>query len=305
MCDFVYRRALAGKQGIYAPWVGAYFGRRKESPVMSLDAEIDLALAELGWQIDLGATEAIGDVPVNRYEVAARDGDKGATTPAAPVAVDQPAAPLVVETGPDALAGAVSLAAGARTLADLKTALAGFDGCELKKGARNLVFADGNPAARLMIVGEAPGRDEDIEGLPFVGRAGRLLDKMLDAIDMARGADDAARAVYITNVMPWRPPHNRDPAPEEIAMMLPFVRRHIALIAPEVIVPMGNIACQALLGQKGITRLRGHWSKVDGIAALPMFHPAYLLRNGEKKRESWADLLEIMARLKGKKNVSN
>jgi len=272
---------------------------------MSLDAEIDLALAELGWQIDLGATEAIGDVPVNRYEVAAPVRAKGATISAAPMPADPPASPLVVETGPDALAEAVSLATGARTLADLKTALAGFDGCELKKGARNLVFADGNPAARLMIVGEAPGRDEDIEGLPFVGRAGRLLDKMLDAIDMARGADDAARAVYITNVMPWRPPHNRDPEPEEITMMLPFVRRHIALIAPDVIVPMGNIACQALMGQKGITRLRGHWCEVDAIAALPMFHPAYLLRNAEKKRESWADLLEIKARLKGKTNAQN
>jgi len=132
-----------------------------------------------------------------------------------------------------------------------------------------------------------------------------IVASALDAIDMARRADDAARAVYITNVMPWRPPHNRDPEPEEIAMMLPFVRRHIALIAPDVIVPMGNIACQALMGQKGITRLRGHWCEVDAIAALPMFHPAYLLRNAEKKRESWADLLEIKARLKGKTNAQN
>ncbi len=252
--------------------------------------DYDQMLAALSWQIDLGATEAITDAPINRYEVAVA----AAKVKPAPAPVIAAAPPAV-----DGLAGAQVLAGAAPDLIALRTALAAFEGCELKKGARNLVFADGNPVARLMIVGEAPGRDEDIAGFPFVGRAGQLLDKMLAAIGMSRQADDPASAVYITNILPWRPPQNRDPSPGEIASLMPFVNRHIALVAPEIIVPMGNIACQALLGQKGITRLRGTWTKVGEIPALPMFHPAYLLRNPEKKRESWADLLALKSRLNG------
>ncbi|MEL7117452.1 MAG: uracil-DNA glycosylase, partial [Pseudomonadota bacterium] len=132
----------------------------------------------------------------------------------------------------------------------------------------------------------------------FVGRAGQLLDRMLDAIAMGRAHPDAAQSVYITNILPWRPPQNRDPKPEEIAMMLPFVERHIALADPQLIVLMGNISCQALLGRKGITRLRGNWQDVLGRPALPMFHPAYLLRNPQAKREAWADLLSLQDRLR-------
>ena len=143
-----------------------------------------------------------------------------------------------------------------------------------------------------MIVGEAPGRDEDREGRPFVGRAGQLLDRMLSAIGMSRERD-----VYITNVLPWRPPQNRDPKPEEIAMMQPFLSRHIDLAAPKLLIVVGNISCQALLGRRGITRLRGNWQHVQGFPAMPMCHPAYLLRNPAAKREAWADLLEIRARL--------
>ena len=170
---------------------------------------------------------------------------------------------------------------------------------DLKMGARNLVFFDGNPAARVMIIGEAPGRDEDMQGKPFVGRAGQLLDRMLAAIGMARHADDPARAVYITNVLPWRPPQNRDPTPEEIAMLLPFVQRHVELVDPELVVLMGNTSCQAGLGRRGITRLRGTWTQAYGRPALPMFHPAGLLRNPHNKRHAWADLLELQARLEG------
>jgi len=279
---------------------------------MMPDVEHALALAQLGWQVDLGATEAIGDGPVNRYEAAkAAVPDARAPTPAPHPPEMQQAAPQDRAAAPVAapdtapVAEARTLANGAATLADLRAAMARFDGCELKKGARNLVFCDGNPAARLMIVGEAPGRDEDMIGRPFVGRAGQLLDRMLAAIDMARDAEQVQDAVYIVNVLPWRPPHNRDPSPEEIAMLLPFIKRHIALAQPEILVLMGNTACTALLGQKGITRLRGQWVKVDGIATLPMFHPAYLLRNPEKKRESWADLLNVKARLKGNENAKN
>ena len=143
-----------------------------------------------------------------------------------------------------------------------------------------------------MLVGEAPGRDEDREGRPFVGRAGQLLDRMLAAIELSRSEN-----VYITNVLPWRPPQNRDPKPEEIAMMRPFLERHIELARPDVLVVMGNISCQALLGKRGITRLRGQWAEACGKPALPMFHPAYLLRNPAAKRQAWADLLALKARL--------
>ena len=146
-----------------------------------------------------------------------------------------------------------------------------------------------------MLIGEAPGREEDLEGRPFVGRAGQLLDRMLAAIDMSR--DAILAPVYITNVLPWRPPQNRDPKPEEIAMMRPFLERHVALINPDVVVLMGNVSCQAVLGKRGITRLRGQWTEAFGKPALPMFHPAYLLRTPRAKREAWSDLLALKARL--------
>jgi DNA polymerase len=179
----------------------------------------------------------------------------------------------------------------------LRDIIAAFDLCDLKKGARNTVFADGNPAARVLILGEAPGREEDIEGRPFVGRAGQLLDRMFAAIGLSRGAADPEAAVYITNVLPWRPPGNRDPEPAEVAMMRPFVERHIALMNPQVIVVMGNTPLYALTGQKGVMRARGTWTTVLGKPMLPMVHPAYLLRNPIAKREAWADLLSLQARL--------
>ena len=248
------------------------------------------AKALLEWQIELGATEAIGDAPVNRYEVP----DK----PAKPAAVAAPPEPAKPET--DAVGAAQAAAAAAGDLDGLQRAIAAFEHCDLKRGARNTVFADGNPAARVMIIGEAPGRDEDRIGRPFVGRAGQLLDKMLAAIDMSRASENPESAVYITNILPWRPPQNRDPKPEEIAMLLPFVQRHVELVNPEVVVLMGNISCQAGLGRRGITRLRGNWTQAYGKPALPMFHPAYLLRSPHAKREAWADLLELQARLRGK-----
>lgn len=247
----------------------------------------DLALLE--WQIELGAFEAIGDVPVNRYEVPA-----AVEKPKAAVAATPAVAP-VPQARVDAVAIAEQAAAAAATLEDLRAAMAAFEHCDLKKGARNLVFSDGIPGAPVMLVGEAPGRDEDRAGKPFVGRAGQLLDKMLAAIDMGR--DRAEAPVYITNVLPWRPPQNRDPKPEEIAMMKPFLMRHIALAKPQVLVIVGNWSCQALLGKRGITRLRGAWTEAAGVPALPIFHPAYLLRSPEFKREAWTDLLSLKAKL--------
>ena len=191
------------------------------------------------------------------------------------------------------------MAEGAADLGSLKAALGMYEHCELRRGARNLVFADGQPEARVMIIGEAPGRDEDRVGKPFVGRAGQLLNLMFDAIGLRRDSETAEAAFYITNVLPWRPPQNRDPKPDEIAMLLPFVQRHVDLANPDVVVLMGNISCQAGLGKRGITRLRGTWAEAYGKPALPMFHPAYLLRNPQAKREAWADLLSLQARLEG------
>jgi len=265
------------------------------------------ALAALAWQVDLGVAEVIGEAPMNRYDLAAR-GD----TPAPAADPPMPAAPLSAASASgievigradgaspeDAVAEARVAAGQAGSLAALRGALAAYEHCEIKRGARNLVFADGLAGARVLILGEAPGRDEDLEGRPFVGRAGQLLDLMFAAIGLSRAETDPARALYITNVMPWRPPQNRDPDPGEVAMMRPFVERHIALAAPDVIVAMGNTPCQALLGAKGITRLRGVWAQALDRPVLPMFHPAYLLRQPAMKREAWADLLSLQARLR-------
>jgi DNA polymerase len=248
------------------------------------------ALAALTWEVEVGADEAIGDAPINRYDLAVE-----ASKPLAAKASAPPPPSLVVA---DPVAAAQTAADGTRSLEALRDAIAAFDQCELKRGARNTVFADGNPNARVLILGEAPGGEEDREGRPFVGRAGQLLDRMFAAIGLSRLSPDAETALYITNVMPWRPPGNRDPAPAEIAMMLPFVQRHIALVDPQVIVVVGNTPLFALTGTKGILRARGNWTEALGKPLLPMTHPAYLLRNPAAKREAWADLLSLQQRLR-------
>lgn len=241
--------------------------------------------AALDWQIACGADEAILDAPIDRTVVVEKPAPK-------------PATPGIVEVAAvDPVAVAETAASAATNLESLRAAMEAFEHCELKRGARQTVFSDGIPKARVMIIGEAPGRDEDLAGKPFVGRAGQLLDLMFSHIGLSREAPDTNAALYITNVLPWRPPQNRDPKPDEIAMMLPFVRRHVALAEPDVIVAMGNHACQALLGKRGITRLRGTWSEALDKPVLPMFHPAYLLRTNAAKREAWTDLLNLQHRL--------
>lgn len=259
-----------------------------------MDSALDISYARalLQWQVELGADEAIGDGPVNRYDVPATPPRQAkAPPPAPPAAATAPTAASAAKGDAVAVARAAAEAAG--DLEGLRAALAAFELCELKRGARNLVFADGTPGARVMIIGEAPGRDEDREGRPFVGRAGQLLDRMLAAIDLDR------TSTYITNVLPWRPPQNRDPLPAEIDMMRPFVARHVALARPDMLILMGNISCMAGLGKRGITRLRGQWGEAYGLPALAMFHPADLLRTPTAKREAWADLLAVQARLRG------
>ncbi len=190
------------------------------------------------------------------------------------------------------------MAAEAETLDALKTALAEFDGCALKQTASSLVFGDGNPAASLMFVGEAPGAEEDRKGVPFVGPAGRLLDLMLGAIGLDRSA------AYITNILPWRPPGNRAPTDAEIAACLPFVERHIELVSPDIPVPVGGTAAKTLLAaREGIMKLRGRWFTYESVGmvrpvpARAILHPAYLLRSPAQKRETWIDLIAIKHRL--------
>src|SRR5579872_3856437 len=261
------------------------------------------ALALLEWQIAMGADEAIDAVAPNRL---AAPVDKPSPPPAerpetrpAPPRTTAAAPPSgLAESLAEAAVSARRLAAEVKSIAELGDAIARFEDCPLKRTATNTVFIDGNPEAPVMIVGEAPGADEDRIGRPFVGRAGQLLDLMLAAIDLDR------TKVQITNVIYWRPPGNRKPTTAEIASCLPFVLRHIALARPKVVVLAGGTAAGALLSQsEGITRLRGRWFDlaVPGLGApvptIPMFHPAFLLRSPERKRDAWRDLLALKARL--------
>ena len=250
----------------------------------------DLAL--LDWHLELGADEAISETPINRYAL-----EKPAPKPKPIVA--QPLSPIPV-AAPIAF-NSTPLAQACNSLDTLRAALETFEQCPLKQGARNTVFCDGNPAARVMIIGEAPGREEDAAGKPFIGHAGQLLDKMFAAIGLSRHEEAPESALYITNLLPWRPPQNRDPKPEEISLMKPFLLRHIELVQPEFIITMGNPSTKTLRDTDlGITKMRGQWGEVLGIPSLPLFHPAYLLRSPEKKRQAWADLLSLKARLEPK-----
>ena len=250
------------------------------------------SLAELlRFQIEAGADTAIEEAPVDRYRKAAP-----APSPEPPPAVAaRPAAraaTVALTPSSAAEASARELAAGCRNLAELRAALERFEGCALKETATKLVFADGNPEARIMLVGEAPGRDEDRQGLPFFGESGQLLDRMLAANGLDR------TRVYVTNILPWRPPGNRSPSPEETTACLTFLRRHIELVAPAILVLLGGVSTATLLARsEGITRLRGRWFDFplgeSSIPAIPLFHPAYLLRQPAQKREAWRDLLEI------------
>ena len=262
----------------------------------------EAALALLRWYVEMGADEAIDVEASDRLaEAPAWTLPPAASAPAsAQPARPVPAAPppVLTESLGEAAQSARRLAAGAYSVAALAALVAEFDGCPLKRTATNTVFIDGNPAAPVMIVGEAPGADEDRIGRPFVGRAGQLLDRMLAAIGLDRSG------VLITNVVYWRPPGNRTPTTAEIASCLPFVFRLIALVHPKVLVLSGGTAAGALLppGQ-GITRLRGRWFDLavpgldQPVPTLPMFHPSFLLRTPERKRETWRDLLSLRSRL--------
>ncbi|MCF7699300.1 uracil-DNA glycosylase [Loktanella sp. M215] len=253
------------------------------------------AVALLDWQVALGADEAIGDAPVDRY---ALDAVAPKPVPVAAERGQRPPPPIPAPESFDAPALAREAAEAARDLDALRAAQEGFTLCTLQRGARQFVWAEGDPAARVMWIGEAPGRAEDQAGRPFVGPAGTLLDRMLGAIGLDRAASDPARAAYVLHVLPWRTAGAGMPQPEDLAMMLPFLERHIALVQPDIVVCMGNAPCQALLGRAGITRMRGQWAEVLGRPALPMFAPEFLLAQPAAKRDAWTDLLAVKARLR-------
>ena len=283
--------------------------RSREHGTLPTRAEL---LNLLRWHIDAGADEAIGDSPTDHFKAASapvRTQQRAATTggvqaAAAPPSSEAPrrraSVPLSLESPAAAEGSAEQLANAASTLAELRDAMQQFEGCSLKHTAMNLVFGDGNPDADVMFIGEAPGADEDREGLPFVGVSGRLLDRMIAAIGMDR------TSAYITNILPWRPPGNRKPTTNEVTICLPFIRRHIELMAPRVLVLVGGTSASALLGRsEGITRLRGRWlvyrsDDAGGgfeIPCMPIYHPAYLLRQSALKRDAWRDILAIQERL--------
>jgi uracil-DNA glycosylase family 4 len=278
-------------------------------------SDVNQAIALLKFYLDCGADAAVEDAPRSRFGVAGVTADpapaKQATAPISPATTQAPARsapPRAILTSPAAMLAAGDLAlaesarvaaAGANSLAELQDILRRFEGVEaLRARATNMVFADGNPEASVMLVGEAPGADEDRLGKPFVGVSGQLLDRMLASIGLDR------TSFYITNVCFWRPPGNRKPTEAELVAQAPFVQRHIELIRPKVLVLVGAAAAHALLGTNdGITRLRGRWFEYQSpglpspVPTLPIFHPAYLLRQPAQKRETWADLLKLKSRI--------
>src|SRR4051794_7585580 len=269
----------------------------------------------LAFYLEAGVDCALGDDPVDRLAepdaIAAAAGTVAPREVAPPRGLREnpsaiPAPPRAdIALAPEqAIASAREAARTAPTLEALRALLENFDGCALKHTATRLVFADGNPEARVMFVGEAPGRDEDIEGLPFVGRSGKLLDRMIAAIGLDRSK------AYIANVIPWRPPGNRTPTPQETQICLPFIQRQIELVNPDVLVTLGNPSTQTLLStREGIMRTRGKWFDYDTgtrtIRAIATFHPAYLLRSPSYKRMTWQDLRAIAKALEQQSSPSS
>ncbi len=289
--------------------------------------------AMLRFQIEAGVSDILSEIPINRFEKTAKASEQD-KVPASHTAYGQmqeaPRPPLQhkqvqpkqvqgrqarfekteniayarppTSIYPDDIEQAVNLAKAAQNLAALRDAVEGFEGCPLKKAARNTVFSDGNADAKIMLIGEAPGRDEDLAGKPFVGVSGQLLDKMIGYIGLAR------ENIYITNILPWRPPGNRPPKPEETAACLPFVKRHIELINPDLILLLGGTSAKELLQtSNGISKLRGQWQEINiegkTYKSLPLFHPAYLLSNPVRKAETWQDLLKVKHFLKHENNA--
>jgi len=279
--------------------------------MQDLPTDRDALKALLDFHVEAGVDLALDETPHNRFAEpkaeparAPGPGPQGQPSRTAPSPASPPpprALPKAAASAPDEVAlMAREQARHAQSLEELEMILAGFDGCALKFSAKNLAFADGNPEGRVMLVGEAPGADEDRIGKPFMGRSGQLLDRMLANIGLDRSQ------VYVANIVPWRPPGNRTPTPQEVAICKPFIARQIELASPEFLLCLGGPAAQNLLGLKdGILRTRGRWfpyKTEDGreIRALPTLHPAYLLRQPLQKRLGWRDFMALRRALDGK-----
>lgn len=264
------------------------------------------AKAALQFYLDHGVDEAMLDEPLDR--TALRETVK-------PMVAPEREQPTPAKPQPDLLLGkseardeAIKLASQCKTLDDLRAAIAEFDGIAIKKTATNMVFCDGNPEADVMLVGEAPGADEDRQGKPFVGVSGQLLDKILKCIDLDRSQEDPSKSIYISNILNWRPPGNRTPSPAEIEVSLPFIERHIQLVQPKILILCGSVSAKALLGSTdSISRLRKRWheytpqaldiaAQPTPIASIATYHPAYLLRTPAQKKAVWTDMLSIQAK---------
>jgi DNA polymerase len=248
------------------------------------DAE---ALAMLEWYSAAGVDFAVADAPIDRFAASVVAPPRARPVPVAETAAPPPAPMLNADPSETR-----ALAATARSLDELRTIMDAYEGCTLKKRATQLCFADGNPEAEIMLVGEGPGEQEDLQGKPFVGRAGQLLDRMLAAIGLDR------TKVYIANMVPWRPPGNRDPTPEELALCAPFLHRQVELVAPRLLVTLGNVPTKALFETTmGITRVRGQWRDLvvgsHPVKALATLHPAFLLRTPGAKEQAWRDMLAL------------
>ena len=245
--------------------------------------------ALLDWQVEMGADEAICDAPIDRYALEDKKPapkiNQAETKPPEPAPTPEINASELAQTA----------ASASQDLDGLRTAIEAFEHCDLKLAARNFIFSDGVAGSDVMIITDAPNREDDRAGHLMAGQSGALLDKMLAAIGLGRSGENA---VYLAPVIPWNPPQNRDLNLNELAMMVPFLKRHIELAAPKILVLMGNGPCQALMGRSGMTRLRGTWAEIGNLAALPMFAPSYLLTNNAAKRDAWADLLALKSRMK-------
>lgn len=282
----------------------------------------------LQWHLDQGIEVALMDEPTSFYKEPSALKESAASAISA-TSANSAAEPkskasdslAAISAAPSAMAGNSAAIAAARQAAlacnnldDLRAAIAAFEGLAIKKTATNMVFADGHPSARVMLIGEAPGGDEDRQGKPLVGQSGQLLDRIFSFIGLSRTSENTDNALYISNILNWRPPGNRTPDPHEMALSIPFIERHIALINPDLLVVAGNVAMKALLeGGTGIMRMRGKWhdytpitpditksTPAEGrksIPVLPTLHPAYLLRNPADKAKVWADMLTLQERL--------
>jgi DNA polymerase len=259
----------------------------------------EAARAALRWLLDMGADEAIGEPGlVNNGGLQERGRKDPPATSAIGASINVRGLASRATSAEAAIADAHAVARSCESLAEIEAALRSFEACPLQRTATNLVYSDGDPAARVMMIGEAPGREEDEQGKPFVGLSGQLLDRMLAAIGLSRHSNEPDSGVYITNLIFWRPPGNRKPTEAETLMCLPFVLRTIALAEPDFLVCLGATAVQRLLGTtEGILRLRGNWMVFEDRPLLATLHPAYLLRQPAQKRLAWRDLLSLKRKL--------